>query len=161
MFRLSIVTSVKSWTLEDSIRQRHSTSDRWGSKSERTGRGMLGGKGVVQGSWRRCYWTGSLLYKVNRNLKDRACIPLQVLVNNCSLLFINNERHTWLIKFDNNEKKSVLILGYWKNIPLKTFYLIVFLTLNGNWPSSGFLFYSITFHLFISCIIIDLGFQKA
>ena len=78
-FWLSIVTSVKSWTLEDCNRQRHSTSDRWGSKSERTGRRMLGGKGVVQGSWRPRYWTRFLLCKANRNLKDRACLPLQVL----------------------------------------------------------------------------------
>lgn len=78
-FWLSIVTSVKSWTLENCNRQRHSTSDRWGSKSERTGRRMLRGRGVVQGSWRPRYWTRFLLCKANRNLKDRACIPLQVL----------------------------------------------------------------------------------
>lgn len=95
-------------TLEDCIRQRHSTSDRWGSESERTGRRMLGGKRVVQGSWRPRYWTGFLLSKVNRIWMDRTCIPLQVLINEWSL---NDARYSCLIMFDNDMKIDP---GYWK-----------------------------------------------
>lgn len=108
-FDLSITTSVKRLTLEDWIRQRHSTSDRWGSESERTGRRMLGGKGVVQDSWRPRYWTRFLLCKVNRIWMDRSCISLQVLINRWLL---NNVWHGCLRVFDSDMKMDS---GYWRD----------------------------------------------
>lgn len=69
----------------------------------RTGRRMLGGKGVVQGSWRPRYWTGFLLCKVNRIWMDRICISLQVLINEWSL---NHPWWSWLITWK-------LILAIW------------------------------------------------
>lgn len=125
-FWLSITTSVKSQTLEDWSGQRHSTSDRWGSESERTGRRMLGGEGVVQGSWRPRYWTGFLLVcEVNRKWMARACISQHVLINKgsfmmcfsislCLMVFYNNIKTVWGLKGWNPQRK--LGFSYSKNL---------------------------------------------
>lgn len=59
----------------------------------RTGRRIIEGKGVVQGSWRPRYWTGFMLCKVNRIWMDRTCDPLQVLWMNdlCHHCFIMSD----------------------------------------------------------------------
>lgn len=62
----------------------------------RTGRRIIEGKGVVQGSWRPRYWTGFMLCKVNRIWMDRTCDPLQVLMNEWSVISLLHNVWLWI-----------------------------------------------------------------
>lgn len=62
----------------------------------RTGRRRIEGKGVVQGSWRPRYWTGFMLCKVNRIWMDRTCDPLQVLMNEWSVISLLHNVWLWM-----------------------------------------------------------------